>query len=55
MAVAQRESANFSAGEFAGSAAALIDVTMVALDLRFGTWNEFLDQKFGPDIDQLRP
>ena len=36
-----RKSADLAAGELAGDAAALIDVAMIAFDLRFGAGNEF--------------
>ncbi len=55
VAVRQRKSANLAAGELAGDAAALVDVAVIAFDLRFGAGDQLLRQKIDAGIEQLRP
>ena len=44
VAVGNRKSADLAAGELAGDAAALIDVTVITFDLRFGAGDQLLRQ-----------
>ena len=55
VAKAQGISADFAAGEFAGDAALLIDVAMIALDSGFRSVDEFLGHEFKAGGAQLRP
>jgi len=55
MAEAQRIGADLAAGEFAGDAALLIDIAVIALDPAFGPVDEFLRQKLQAERTELRP